>query len=103
MSAANSAGLGDGWLLRNRATTALITGGTQGLGLAVAKRLGQGKARGTVISGRNVERGEDAACCRTGRLPVKPGVRCYDWGPWWTMIRISREPIPNKKVQKLSF
>ena len=61
MSAANSAGLGDGWLLRNRATTALITGGTQGLGLAVAKRLGQEKARGIVISGRNVERGEDAA------------------------------------------
>jgi hypothetical protein len=35
MSAANSAGLGNGWLLRNRATTALITGGTQGLGQAI--------------------------------------------------------------------
>ncbi len=56
MSAANSAGLGNGWLLRNRATTALITSREYpGLGLAVAKRLGQEKARGIVISGRNVE------------------------------------------------
>lgn len=51
----------DDLLLRNRATIAIITGGTQGLGLAIAKRLAQEGARGIVISGRNSEKGEGAA------------------------------------------
>jgi NAD(P)-dependent dehydrogenase (short-subunit alcohol dehydrogenase family) len=51
----------DDLLLRNRATTAVITGGTQGLGLAIAKRLAQEGAPGIVISGRNAEKGEGAA------------------------------------------
>jgi NAD(P)-dependent dehydrogenase (short-subunit alcohol dehydrogenase family) len=46
---------------RNRSTIALITGGTQGLGLAIAKRLALEGAPGIVISGRNVEKGEAAA------------------------------------------
>ena len=51
----------DDLLLRNRATIAVVTGGTQGLGLAIAKRLAQEGARGIVISGRNSEKGEGAA------------------------------------------
>ena len=51
----------DDFFLRNRETIAVITGGTQGLGLAIAKRLAQEGARGIVISGRNAEKGEGAA------------------------------------------
>jgi len=51
----------DDLLLRNRATIAVVTGGTQGLGLAIAKRLAQEGARGIVISGRNSDKGERAA------------------------------------------
>jgi NAD(P)-dependent dehydrogenase (short-subunit alcohol dehydrogenase family) len=47
--------------LRNRETIAVITGGTQGLGLAIAWRLAREGARGIVISGRNSEKGEGAA------------------------------------------
>jgi NAD(P)-dependent dehydrogenase (short-subunit alcohol dehydrogenase family) len=39
----------------------LITGGTQGLGLAIAKRLAQEGARGIAISGRNSDKGQGAA------------------------------------------
>jgi len=51
----------DELLLRNTSTIAIITGGTQGLGLAIAKRLAQEGAPGIVITGRNKERGESAA------------------------------------------
>jgi NAD(P)-dependent dehydrogenase (short-subunit alcohol dehydrogenase family) len=53
--------MNDDLFLRNRSTIAVITGGTQGLGLAIAKRLAQEGARGIVISGRNAEKGEGAA------------------------------------------
>jgi len=46
---------------RHRGTRALITGGTQGLGLAVARRLAQEGAEGIVISGRRAAIGEAAA------------------------------------------
>jgi NAD(P)-dependent dehydrogenase (short-subunit alcohol dehydrogenase family) len=46
---------------RHAATRALITGGTQGLGLAVARRLAQEGAAGLVISGRREALGESAA------------------------------------------
>jgi NAD(P)-dependent dehydrogenase (short-subunit alcohol dehydrogenase family) len=46
---------------RNNSTIAVITGGTQGLGLAIAKRLAREGAPGIVITGRNRERGESAA------------------------------------------
>jgi NAD(P)-dependent dehydrogenase (short-subunit alcohol dehydrogenase family) len=46
---------------RNSSTIAVITGGTQGLGLAIAKRLAQEGAPGVVISGRNPEKGASAA------------------------------------------
>lgn len=46
---------------RNSATKAVITGGTQGLGLAIARRLIQEGAGKIVISGRNIARGERAA------------------------------------------
>jgi NAD(P)-dependent dehydrogenase (short-subunit alcohol dehydrogenase family) len=45
----------------NRPTIAVITGGTQGLGLAIAKRLALEGAPGIVISGRNRDSGEKAA------------------------------------------
>ena len=51
----------DDLFLRNRSTIAVITGGTQGLGLAIARRLAREGARGIVISGRNAEKGEGAA------------------------------------------
>jgi len=47
--------------MRNRASIAIITGGTQGLGLAIAKRLALEGAHGIVISGRDAEKGEEAA------------------------------------------
>ena len=46
---------------RHRGTRVLITGGTQGLGLAVARRLAQEGAEGIVISGRRAAVGEAAA------------------------------------------
>jgi NAD(P)-dependent dehydrogenase (short-subunit alcohol dehydrogenase family) len=46
---------------RHQGTRAVITGGTQGLGLAVAKRLGREGAAGIVISGRRESLGESAA------------------------------------------
>jgi NAD(P)-dependent dehydrogenase (short-subunit alcohol dehydrogenase family) len=46
---------------KNASTVAIITGGTQGLGLAIAKRLALEGAPGIVISGRNSERGQLAA------------------------------------------
>ena len=49
------------FFLRNRSTIAVITGGTQGLGLAIAKRLAQEGADGIVISGRNAGKGKEAA------------------------------------------
>ncbi|HZC36987.1 MAG TPA: SDR family oxidoreductase [Chthoniobacterales bacterium] len=51
----------DEFFLRNRTTIAMITGGTQGLGLAIAKRLALEGARGIVISGRNSDKGQSAA------------------------------------------
>jgi NAD(P)-dependent dehydrogenase (short-subunit alcohol dehydrogenase family) len=42
-------------------TRAVITGGSQGLGFAVAKRLAEEGAKSIVISGRNAEKGNAAA------------------------------------------
>lgn len=53
--------MSDDLFLRNRSTVAVITGGTQGLGLAIAQRLAQEGARGIVISGRNDQKGKEAA------------------------------------------
>ena len=49
------------FFLRNQSTVALITGGAQGLGLAIATRLAREGARGIVLSGRSPEKGERAA------------------------------------------
>jgi NAD(P)-dependent dehydrogenase (short-subunit alcohol dehydrogenase family) len=51
----------DQLLPRNNSTIAVITGGTQGLGFAVAKRLAREGAPGIIISGRNGDRGQSAA------------------------------------------
>jgi NAD(P)-dependent dehydrogenase (short-subunit alcohol dehydrogenase family) len=53
--------MSDDYFLRNRSTIAIITGGTQGLGLAIATRLAREGAPGLIISGRNAEKGEGAA------------------------------------------
>lgn len=46
---------------RNNSTIAVITGGTQGLGFAIAKRLALEGAPGIVVSGRHRDRGQSAA------------------------------------------
>ena len=51
----------DDFFLRNQSTVALITGGVQGLGLAIATRLAREGARGIVLSGRSLEKGQRAA------------------------------------------
>ena len=53
--------MSDDYFSRNHSTIAIITGGTQGLGLAIAKRLAREGAPGMVVSGRNAEKGEAAA------------------------------------------
>ena len=47
--------------MRTSETRAVITGGTQGLGLAIARRLAREGAKSIVIAGRNFEKGEAAA------------------------------------------
>jgi NAD(P)-dependent dehydrogenase (short-subunit alcohol dehydrogenase family) len=47
--------------MRHSETRAVITGGSQGLGLAIAKRLASEGAKSIVISGRNAEKGAAAA------------------------------------------
>ena len=47
--------------MRNGNTRAIITGGTQGLGFAIARRLVEEGAKSIVISGRNAAKGEAAA------------------------------------------
>ena len=68
--------------MRNRPTIAVITGGTQGLGLAIAKRLALEGARGIAISGRNPDKGQSAAksVCALGTdcLFVKADVSITD-------------------------
>ena len=53
--------MSDDYFLRNKGTHAVITGGTQGLGLAVAQRLAREGAASIVIAGRRPEVGETAA------------------------------------------
>ena len=53
--------MSDDFFLRNRSTIAIITGGTQGLGLAIARRLAMEGAQGVVLSGRRLDKGEKAA------------------------------------------
>jgi NAD(P)-dependent dehydrogenase (short-subunit alcohol dehydrogenase family) len=47
--------------MRHSETRAVITGGSQGLGFAIAKRLAEEGAKSIVIAGRNAEKGEAAA------------------------------------------
>jgi len=47
--------------MRNQSTIAIITGGTQGLGLAIAQRIALEGATGVVLSGRDPVKGEAAA------------------------------------------
>jgi NAD(P)-dependent dehydrogenase (short-subunit alcohol dehydrogenase family) len=53
--------MSDDYFLRNKGTHAVITGGTQGLGLAVARRLVREGAPTIVLAGRRPELGERAA------------------------------------------
>ena len=48
-------------MVDNSGTSALIAGGTQGLGMAVAERLIRQGCTRLTITGRNADRGEAAA------------------------------------------
>ena len=50
----------DNYFLRNRTTRAVITGGTQGLGLAIARRLAHEGATGIVLAARRPQLAEAA-------------------------------------------
>ncbi|MFC0810389.1 SDR family NAD(P)-dependent oxidoreductase, partial [Ensifer sp. P24N7] len=52
---------------RNAGRHFLVTGGTQGVGLAIANRLAEEGAAGIIIAGRNRERGEAAAAGLTAQ------------------------------------
>src|SRR5581483_739833 len=47
--------------MRNSETRAVITGGSQGLGFAISKRLAEEGAKSIIIAGRNAAKGEAAA------------------------------------------
>ena len=53
--------MNDDFFLRNRTTTTIVTGGAQGLGFAIAERLAREGARGIILSGRSLDKGEKAA------------------------------------------
>jgi NAD(P)-dependent dehydrogenase (short-subunit alcohol dehydrogenase family) len=53
--------MNDDFFLRNRTVTAIITGGAQGLGFAIAERLAREGAQGVILSGRSLDKGEKAA------------------------------------------
>ena len=53
--------MSDDFFLRNQRTTAIITGGAQGLGFAIAERLAREGAHGIILSGRSLDKGEKAA------------------------------------------
>jgi NAD(P)-dependent dehydrogenase (short-subunit alcohol dehydrogenase family) len=61
----------NGYFLRNKETIAIITGGTQGLGLAIAKRLAREGARGIILSGRSLDKGEGAAASVGSLSPMR--------------------------------
>jgi NAD(P)-dependent dehydrogenase (short-subunit alcohol dehydrogenase family) len=50
----------DSYFLRHKGMSAVITGGTQGLGLAIAKRLAHEVAKNIALAGRNEERATTA-------------------------------------------
>lgn len=52
---------------RNAGRHFLVTGGTQGVGLAIANRLAEEGAAGIILAGRNRERGEAAAAGLTAQ------------------------------------
>lgn len=53
--------MSDEFFLRNRGTHAVVTGGGQGIGLAIAKRLAREGAPSIVLAGRDAAKGEKAA------------------------------------------
>jgi NAD(P)-dependent dehydrogenase (short-subunit alcohol dehydrogenase family) len=53
--------MNDDFFLRNRTVTAIITGGAQGLGFAIAERLAREGAHGIILSGRSLDKGAKAA------------------------------------------
>jgi NAD(P)-dependent dehydrogenase (short-subunit alcohol dehydrogenase family) len=58
--------MSDDLFLRNRSTIAIITGGTQGLGLAIARRLAMEGAQGVVLSGRRLDKRRESG----GQHPI---------------------------------
>ncbi len=65
----------DDFFLRNKNTHAIITGGTQGLGLAVAKRLAREGSNSIVITGRRPELAPDA-CAQVRDLMSASDAKC---------------------------
>ncbi len=70
---------------------AIVTGGTQGLGAAIARRFAEAGAAGLVTCGRNVDKGEAVAAAITADTTVPTRFISADLGSVRRLPRSRRQ------------